>query len=78
MSRHAIALGKTVAWYRKGLGISQDQLAERMGSTQGTVSRIENGLGYTSLDIVVKAAEALGLGISVCPAFPVTLPKRTE
>lgn len=65
MKKHAADLGKVVARERIRQGISQELLALRMGSTQATVSRMENGVGDTSLEKVIEAAEALWIKITV-------------
>lgn len=65
MNKHAIKLGEQVAFYRRRQGISQENLALTMGSTQSTISRLENGIGETTLDKVIEAAEALGMRVTV-------------
>lgn len=45
---------------RKNLGLTLASLAERVGITQGQLSRIERG-GRTSLDTAVKLEAATGV-----------------
>jgi len=44
-ARAAIALGDLVRELRTGAGVSQHELAERVGSTQAHISELERGLG---------------------------------
>lgn len=39
----SIAIGRMVAYHRKKIGWNQGQLAERVNTTQSTISRIERG-----------------------------------
>lgn len=52
-------LGAIIA-RRKEAGLSQAELAERMGVTQARVSRIENGAVGISMDVLLKAYFATG------------------
>jgi predicted XRE-type DNA-binding protein len=52
-------LGAIIA-RRKEAGLSQAELAERMGVTQARVSRIENGAIGISMDVLLKAYFATG------------------
>lgn len=70
MKPHAKALGKTVHAYRIRLRMSQEDLALRMGSTQATVSRMENGRGECTLEKVIDAAESLGIVITIKAGLP--------
>ncbi len=45
---------------RRTLGLTQAQLAERMGTSHSAVSRIESGQHKTSFDTLVKLGEAFG------------------
>ena len=42
MEEHS-SIGKRIAWLRKERGLTQDQLAERVGVTAQAVSKWENG-----------------------------------
>lgn len=54
--RHALSvMGKTIAVARKRKGVSQTELATRMGVTPVTVARIEKGHPGSSLGTVFKA-----------------------
>ena len=45
---------------RHEAGLTQRQLAERMGTTQSVVARLENAHHMPSLDLVTRYAAALG------------------
>lgn len=55
---------------RHEAGLTQRQLAERMGTTQSVVARLENAHHMPSLDLVTRYAAALGrrLDIHLVPA----------
>jgi DNA-binding XRE family transcriptional regulator len=46
---------------RARAGVSQGELAQRMGTTQSTIARLESGKGTPSLRTVQRYAAALGL-----------------
>lgn len=47
------------------LGISQEELAERMGTSASAVSRIEGGQHVTSVRTLQRLAKALGVKLLV-------------
>ena len=53
-------LARIVIMRRAKLGISQDELAQRMGTTASVVSRIESGQHATSARTLKRLGEALG------------------
>jgi len=53
-------LARIVIMRRAALGLTQAELAARMGTTASTISRIESGQHATSLQTVKKLAEAFG------------------
>jgi len=55
-----IRIGMEVARRRRDLGWTQAELAERMGSTQAVVSRLESGAGEPSLSLLERVARATG------------------
>ncbi len=57
--------GYQVARLRIKLGLTQTQLAERVGTKQPSIARLENGEGSPSLSFLEKVAEALGAEIKV-------------
>lgn len=50
---------------RMELGITQQDVAERMGIAQTAVSRLEIGAHSPSLDMVERYAEALGCRLKI-------------
>ncbi len=67
-----IALGKL----RVELGLSQQEVADRMGVARPRVVEIENGSKKTSFDRVMQYAIALGAGLDV--ALPKPTKKKAE
>lgn len=55
----ATVIGHRLAEIRKGRGMTQLQVAERMGVTKGRVSQIEQGK-ISGQDVVARYATALG------------------
>ena len=54
-------LGQKVRKYRKAHGLSQEQLAERIGISMTHMSHIETGNTKLSLSVLVEIAETLGV-----------------
>lgn len=52
-------LGQRLAEIRRARGLTQQQVAERMGVTKGRVSQIEQGR-ISGQDVLARFAEALG------------------
>lgn len=52
-------VARVVIMRRAQLGLSQHELAERMGTTKSVISRIESGRHRTSTDTLRRLAEAL-------------------
>ena len=50
---------------RRRAGLSQEQLAERLGRTQSTIARWESGYQHPPLESVVEAFHACGLELTV-------------
>lgn len=53
--------GESLSALRLGAGLSQVQLAERAGTTQPYIARIERGQADPSTDMVSRIAQALGV-----------------
>ncbi len=73
---HDLALGQLIYDLRTGAGLSQRELAERMGTTQSVISRLEEGGGAKNrIDTLARVAEALGrhLIVSVPEKVPAKL-----
>lgn len=55
-----LALSRLIKRQRKRARLSQTQLARRIGSDQATISRMETNPTQLSLDLLFKAAFAMG------------------
>ena len=58
-------LGKLLADARRELGITQADLASRIGTRQATISRLENHTSDSRVDMLYRALSALGLELTV-------------
>lgn len=56
-------LGKRIAGHRKGLGLTQDRLAELLGITAQAVSKWENDQSCPDITMLPKLAEVFGISI---------------
>jgi len=54
-------LARLVIQHRCELGLSQGELAERVGTSHSAISRIESGRHKTTVDTLQRLAPALGL-----------------
>lgn len=50
---------------RKSLGMTQELLAERVGTKKSNISRLESGRYNPSLEFLVKVADGLGKKVQV-------------
>jgi len=63
----ALAPGRLILRLRRGLQISQSQLAERAGVPRSLVGRVESG-GDVQLGSLRRLLDALGCGLVILPA----------
>ena len=71
------ALGELIYELRTQAELSQRELAERMGTTQSVISRLEEGGGARNrLDTLARVATALDRHLVV--SFPEEVPKRLK
>ena len=54
-------LARLVIKHRAALGLSQDALARRVGTSHSAISRIESGRHKTSVETLQRLAHALGV-----------------
>ena len=74
---HDLALGQLIYDLRTEAGFSQRQLAERMGTTQSVISRLEEGGGARNrLDTLARVATALNRHLIV--SFPDKVPAELK
>jgi len=72
-----LALGQLIYDLRTEAGLSQRELAERMGTTQSVISRLEEGGGARNrIDTLARVATALDRHLVV--SFPTKLPARLK
>lgn len=72
-----LALGQLIYDLRTEAGLSQRELAERMGTTQSVISRLEEGGGARNrIDTLARVATALNRHLVV--SFPEKLPANLK
>lgn len=54
-------MGEIICYYRKEKGLTQKQLAEKIGVTNKAISKWETGDGYPDIMLIPSLAEALGI-----------------
>ena len=72
-----LALGQLIYDLRIEVGLSQREMAERMGTSQSVISRLEEGGGARNrIDTLARVATALGRHLVL--SFPADVPDRLE
>ncbi|MHB8147780.1 MAG: helix-turn-helix domain-containing protein [Vulcanimicrobiaceae bacterium] len=61
----ALAIADLAILHRTRAGITQDELASRMGTSVSAISRLESGFHVPSLQTLRRLAEALGGRITI-------------
>jgi transcriptional regulator with XRE-family HTH domain len=56
--------GQVISNLRTAQGIEQEAMAEKMGISQASYSRLENGKATFSIDQMYQASDALGLKVN--------------
>ncbi len=51
--------------YRKALGLTQKDLADRMGVSRPNISRFENEDYNPTIDMIVKVADSMGYDVKI-------------
>ncbi len=64
-ARAAYEVGRMVRELREARGLSQRELADRMGTTQSVVGRLEAGGSRPTIVTLERVAQALGLRLEV-------------
>jgi y4mF family transcriptional regulator len=62
-----LELGAAIRARRRALGITQDDLASSIGVSRRVIGQMERGKKTVHVDIVMRAAQAVGLEIGVEP-----------
>jgi transcriptional regulator with XRE-family HTH domain len=74
---HDLALGQLIYDLRTEAGLSQRELAQRMGTTQSVISRLEEGGGARNrIDTLARVAIALDRHLIV--SFPEKVPAKLK
>ena len=64
---HAYYTGQLIENARKNANLTQDELANRIGSNKSYISRIENGKTEPKVSTFYRIAAALGLSVDLNP-----------
>lgn len=56
-------IGKRIAEQRRSKGLTQDDIAERLGVSAQAVSKWENDISYPDISLLVPLAELLGVSV---------------
>ena len=64
------SLGKRIFELRKEKGMTQEELAEKLGTLHNQISRLENGMVNPKITTLLKVAEVLGVSVSDLLNFP--------
>lgn len=66
-----LALGQSLRRQRRRLKLTQQTLAERLGSSQSRVAKLETGSRGVSLDLMIRALIAAGMTTTeIAKQFP--------
>lgn len=60
-----LLLNDNIREYRKGMKLTQEQLAEAMGVSVGTVSKWESGVSSPNIELIVELAEFFQISVDV-------------
>lgn len=72
------ALGKNIAYYRKEKGLSQEKLAEYMGTSRQAVTKWENGKSKPSTENLIKLSELFCIEIEDLLLKEMETPQRMQ
>lgn len=57
-------IGSRIKYYRESRGITQDQLADKLGTTRQTISRYENGNRKTTQDVLFDLSKIFNVKVN--------------
>lgn len=63
----ALELGSAIRARRRSLGVTQDDLGASIGVSRRVIGQLERGKKTVHVDIVLRAANAVGLNVGVEP-----------
>ena len=75
---NATSVGLLVGACRREAGLTQRELAARMGTTQAAISKIETGRTLPTITLLERVAAATGRSIVLTLGAEVRRPSRTE
>ena len=58
-----MTIGQRFQHFRKEAGLTQQELADKLGITRSSVARIENGYFNMSTPVMIKAADVFGCSL---------------
>jgi len=58
-------IARQIIRLRAELGMTQMELAEKIGTRQSNISRLENGVGHPSVSLLKRVANALGAKLRI-------------
>ena len=64
---------KAVIGARLAAGLTQRQLAERMGTSQAAIARLESGTRLPTIETLYRLAQILGIDFTITPQEPLTV-----
>lgn len=67
LATSADQLGQVLKGVRKNLGLTQDQVGQKVGIHQKEISKMENGMSRTSVERLYRLLSALELELVVRP-----------
>lgn len=62
-------IGKNIKAYRKKLGLTQEELAEKMGVSVGAVSKWESGANFPELPLLIRLAQCFKVSLDALTGF---------
>ena len=77
-ARTMFALGLLVRGEREEAGLSQRQLAEKIGTTQSAIARLEAGGVMPTIDSLQRIARALGRSLEVSLRVDSAATRKTQ
>ncbi|MBI2862940.1 MAG: helix-turn-helix transcriptional regulator [Chloroflexi bacterium] len=64
---------KAMIGARLAAGLTQKQLAEKMGTSQAAIARLESGNRLPTVDTLYRLAQILGVDFTITPQEPLTV-----
>ncbi len=71
-------IARQIIRLRVDLGLTQKELAEKIGTKQSNISRLENGVGHPSVSLLKRGAKALGTKLCIRFERPPVRPSQAK